>query len=500
MAESQGISIVKSDDTSVMAKAILFDAADARITTGTATVRLYHILPTTGALEIYDFNDNDFNDNATATVTDTANMTQQAVTIAGPTTLDTGIWTYRFTQLVDLTLGDKYVFEVNHADLPRPISIEWQYGGHEGDTVEDIMEFDVTTASLAANTVAGILARLDLTGRTTGFVNIADILGVPDTAGATVPSEVWEELSASHVAVGTMGEIMDSISGGFGDVWEELAASHVTAGSFGAVLGALNLTGRSNTPTLDGLLGVPDTASSTIAETIWDEDITTHVADLDSAGAALHGLGHAIVNRSNNPTLNTLLAVPDSASATVAWTILDEVVDGSNHTTANSVGQRLTAVDVLTEAGGAGDLASNLVQTLKIDTNAVGATDPDSLAGKMDSVITTLSTADRQVVMAVNIQSDGLRIEAAITQQGEVLLTPFTRLQAQIFDEAGGVITGGTIGIGDFGSINARGFWGFTQATHGVVAGQVYQIKFIFDDGIVAETFTTTVPFVTIQG
>ncbi len=498
MAESRGQLIIKSDDTSLLIRAVLFDAADAKITSSTVSLRIWHIIPTSGALETYDFNDNTFKTGAVTTPTDTALIVHRQ---AENSTYDTGVWSGRFTDLASLVLGDKYLFELSHTNLPRPITVEYQYGGHEGDTVEDTMEFDVTNATLTQDTVAAILNRLNLTSRSTGFTNLADILGVPDTVGATVVGEVWEELIASHNAAGTMGEVMNNISGGFDTIWDALAASHTTAGSFGAIVGALNLTTRTNNGTLDSLIGVPDTAGVNLVDAIFIEDITAHVSNLDSFGASIHALGHAIANRTNRPTLNGLLNVSDVANATIAWTILDEVVDGSNHTTADSLGQRITAMDDLTQASGDGDLAAIKTQADKLDsTDLAGSPSANSVGGKLDSIITTLAN-DRDALFAVNIQSDGLRVEVAVVSNGTVELTPWTRCSAQIFDENDGIIAGGNISIGNFGSIGTRGFFTFTQATHGVVAGQIYQITFTIDDGP-AQTnlFTATRSFVTIQG
>lgn len=132
MAESRGINIIKQSDTSILFYASLSDVSNAKITSGTTSLRMWHFVPSTGALETYDFNDVTFKTGAITT--NTAAMTHRTTENS---TYDTGIWSYRHSDLTGFTSGDKYVVEISHANLPRSINMIFQYGGSEGNSIED---------------------------------------------------------------------------------------------------------------------------------------------------------------------------------------------------------------------------------------------------------------------------------------------------------------------------------------------------------------------------
>lgn len=590
MAESRGMDVIRSNDGSILFRALLLDASRNPITTA-GSLRIFHFTPTTGDIETYDFNDDTFKTGAVTTAT--TNTTHET---GENGSFDTGVHQVRHATLTDFTIGDKYFGYFTHASLPAPIVVEFQYGDLEGDLAFHLVLRERETAQggaattitlntnasstndfyngqlimIVAGTGAGqarvirsyaggtriatvrtwitnpdntseyVLLPLDdestidgvwdenivaahATAQSAGLLlntlggaiaarsfntTLNALLGVPDTAVTdTVTGQVWEELAASHNNANTMGEIMNNISGGgfptiaqIADaVWDEVITSgHAVAGSAAVILAALNLTGRANTPTLDGLLGVPDVASATIAETVWDEVITAGHAVGGSAAVALDAIGSAIAARSNNPTLNALLGVADTAGHTIADPILDEVVDGASHTTANSVGQRLTAIDTLTEAGGTGDLADVRTQVRKIDqTAASGTPAADSVVDKLDTITATLSVLDRDILLSVNIQGSVLHVEAAVEQFGVIQTSPWVDCAAQIYDEANALIH--NVGIGDFGAIGPRGFFTFDIASHSIVAGNTYQIAVEITNGAVLSV-STTKPFKVITG
>ncbi len=134
MAESRGFDNISENDTSVLIQAALFTAANAKVTSGTGTYRLWHILPATGALETFDFSDSSFKTGAITTPT--AALTHRTAENAG---YDTGIWSARFTALSALTRGDKYIVEVTHSSLPRVIQYTFEYG-----SLLDLLEGDET--------------------------------------------------------------------------------------------------------------------------------------------------------------------------------------------------------------------------------------------------------------------------------------------------------------------------------------------------------------------
>jgi len=497
--ESRGMLIIRSGDTSILFRAALFDASGNPITTS-SSLRIFHFVPATGDIETYDFNDDTFKTGAVTTpTTSTTHETGENGSF------DTGIHQYRHSTLTDFEVGHKYVGYFTHANLPAPVVTEFQYGDLEGDQstliADSVWDEDIISSHGTVNTAGLLLRALNLTGRTFN-PTLNSLLGVADTAGSTLAGQVWEELAASHNNANTMGELLNSAGGASSNPWDDPTASHTAVGSFGELVNALDLTGRTNVPTLDGLLGVPDVASNTIANTIWEANSTLFTANPIWAGNLLHALGFGIAGRTNTPTLHGLLGVADTVSADIAWTILDEIVDGSSHTTSNSVGQRITAIDVLTESGGSGDLSAIKTSTDKVDATAVsGSPVVDSIADKLNSALSVLSTSDRRVILAINLEESGLRIELAVEQQGVVQTTPWTRCQAQIFDEAGGIITGGNISIGEFGAIGTRGFFTFTRATHGVIAGKSFQMRVIIDDGpSQVNLMDTTLVFVVVQG
>ena len=67
MAESRGISIIRFDDTSILFLFALWTAADAKITGGAATMRIFEVQPSDGTLQGYDFADNTFKTGVPAT-------------------------------------------------------------------------------------------------------------------------------------------------------------------------------------------------------------------------------------------------------------------------------------------------------------------------------------------------------------------------------------------------------------------------------------------------
>jgi len=150
MAESRGMAIVRSGDTSILFRAALYDVADAKIVAGTTSLRLWHVVPTTGAVETYDFNDDTFKAGAVTTAT-SAMVHRQAEN----STYDTGVWTLRHATLTAFTTGDKYVAEVSHASLTREIHIEFQYGATEGDVQFDVWEEILTAGTHDVATSAG---------------------------------------------------------------------------------------------------------------------------------------------------------------------------------------------------------------------------------------------------------------------------------------------------------------------------------------------------------
>jgi hypothetical protein len=647
MAESRGMQIFRSADTSLFIRAVLFDGADVKITAGVTSLRIWHVVPTTGALETYDFNDNLFK--ALAITTATVAMTHRQ---AENSTYDTGVWTYRHTTLTDFDVGDKYVFEISHASLPRPVTTEYQYGDTEGDLVSLVVgavwdepiaghvgagttggDLDALGTALDARTnnanLNSLLGVPDEVGATAGVVRVAgtadagstnttivdaarteadtdywhenvvvmttgpnagqarritaftpasdtitvspaftqpvaagngyvilqssmagdvsiapadilaiadavwdeDIVGahgaasaaglllrslgaaistrannatlnallaVPDVAGNTIAHTIWDAVALSHNVVGSMGEIMNAIGpaiialpGLVADaVWDEdIVAAHGGASAAGLLLKVLGagISTRVNNATLNSLLGVTDGAGNTLivqtVNEVWDEDIVGAHGTASTAGLLLRALGAGIAARANNATLNGLLGVPDVASNDIAFTILDEVIDGATHHTATTVGRRLYDIDILTQVGGAGDLVYTHDQVKKIDKGACDSPPTaDSLADKIDDMAAIIAVLDRQIVASLNIESNTLRIEIAVEQYGIILTAPWTQCTAQFISEVGAIVR--TVSPAEFGAIGARGFFTYTWSPHTLNTGATYQVLVTLTDGV----------------
>ena len=131
MAESRGIDIKRSADGALILECHATDKGDpsSELVSGSMTLRLYREVPTTGALQNYDFADDTFKD-ATPT-TATVAPTHRTVGTGGA--VNTGIWTYRLATLTGFTSGEQYIAKFEHASM-APQCRKFQYGGVEGDT------------------------------------------------------------------------------------------------------------------------------------------------------------------------------------------------------------------------------------------------------------------------------------------------------------------------------------------------------------------------------
>jgi hypothetical protein len=360
------------------------------------------------------------------------------------------------------------------------------------------------SAGLLLNILGGAIAARSFNA------TLNDLLGVPDTAASdTAVGQVWEELLASHNTASTMGEVMNDIAASGSPsaatiadaVWDEdIVAAHGTADTAGLLLRALGavISQRGNNATLDSLLGVPDVASTNLADAIMDEDIVGAHGTAQTLGFIVRQLGAAIAARTNNNNLNALLGVADTAATdTMGFRVWEEVLDAA-HVVADSAAERVKAIDDLTQVGGAGDLTDTNSQVQKIDRAAVDATPTaDSIADRLDDIDATLTVLDRDLLISVNLEGVDLRIEVAVEQFGVIQTAPWVDAAAQIFDESNGLIH--NIGISDFGAIGPRGFFTFTQTNHVLVAGNTYQISVQVTDGA-ALSISTTKPFKVFQG
>ncbi len=377
------------------------------------------------------------------------------------------------------------------------------------DIVDGVWDENIVTGHGGAQS-AGLLLRVlgaNIAARSFN-ADLDSLFGVPDTGVTdTIVGQIWEELAASHNNASTMGELLNNagvvLTAGQVEnaVWDaNLDAGHGAVNSAGLFVRVLAsaIAARVNNPSLNALLAVPDSAGVNLPDVIWNENLFTAHGTADTAGFFIRQLAAGIAQRTNSNSLAALLAIADNPGDTIAFPILDTVIDGGNHVVANSLAQRVRAVDLLTESGGAGDLAVTLAQSRKLDLDPVGVTDPDSIAGKLDSVAANILVIDREIVTSFNLQGGAtFRIEVGVKQFGVIQTTPFVDAVVQIFDEAGSLVV--NEGIVEMGTINTRGFFVNTVSPHGLVAGTTYEAFVQITDGAVL-SISTTVPFKILQG
>lgn len=231
MSESRGIDLLRESDTSLLVTAYLIDAANAKITAGATTVRVFHIVPTTGAFESYDFNDNTFK--TTALTTPTLALTHRTTDNA---TYNTGTWTVRLTTLTAFTVGDKYIYEVSNASLPAPQQRLFQYGGYiDAVTGAVTTVTNLTNAPTAGDFTAAMkaatLARVTLVDTVTLTTTATSLTNAPTNGDLTATMKT-SVTTAATASTPTAAAVTGSVGG---NVLGSVAGSVV--GSVGSVVG-----------------------------------------------------------------------------------------------------------------------------------------------------------------------------------------------------------------------------------------------------------------------
>src|SRR5690606_36169321 len=185
-------------------------------------------------------------------------------------------------------IGDKYVAEFSHSSLPKPITVEFQYGDLEGDqallfpllrernTAQAGGNNTITLDSGASATddfyVGHLVVIIAGTGAGQARV-IVDYDGMSNEATVVRDWEVNPDNTSEFIIVPLDSDsIVD-------EVWDEDASAHtpitLAAGNLLNILGG-GIAARSFNSTLEELLGVPDTAASdTVAGQVWEELIAS---------------------------------------------------------------------------------------------------------------------------------------------------------------------------------------------------------------------------------
>jgi hypothetical protein len=283
-------------------------------------------------------------------------------------------------QRVDIvkTTGEAVV--ITGADGVNAVSIE---GGSCGlyATARDNTSFGAAFTTQGTSGT-GIYAE----GSVAGFWVAGGILG--DLTG-NVTGSVGSVASGGITNASLATSAVDKVADG---VWDEdiVNAGHLEANKAGRALNTLStLSNRTNSPTLNAVLGVPDAAGANVADAIWDEDVVNAHAEADKAGRCLRTLD-AISDRTNNANLNALLGVADSAGTNMADAVWDENIVAA-HTGTDTAGRSLRTLDAISDRAnnsnlnallGVADSAGANVADAIWDENIVAAHTGTDTAGR----------------------------------------------------------------------------------------------------------------------
>lgn len=154
--------------------------------------------------------------------------------------------------------------------------------------------------------------------------------------GAAAATATWATALPGSFSSGQAGKIVgDNLNATVGSratdtsVWSTAVPGAFSAGQAGYVLGTnLDTTVGSRATTGDAMT-LTSGERSTVAGLVWDENIVSGHGTASTAGLLVRVLGAAISTRTNNATLNALLGVPDTAGKTIAETVWATVVPGS---------------------------------------------------------------------------------------------------------------------------------------------------------------------------
>lgn len=186
-----------------------------------------------------------------------------------------------------------------------------------------ISDFDESSDTVTVGT------NNDKTGyQISGTINTLD--GLNDPTAATVAAAVWDEARAGHASAGSFGEGVASVQG---DVTGNVD------GSVGSISGVTFPTNFAD-----------------LAITVTAGEITVGTNN-DKTGYEISGA---------KTTLDDLNDISTSQVNTEVDNALDTAIPGSP--TANSINQRIKALDELAESGGSGDLAAIKTETDKLDS------------------------------------------------------------------------------------------------------------------------------------
>lgn len=293
-----------------------------------------------------------------------------------------------------------------------------------GAIADAVWDEDIVAAHGTADTAGRILKDLSLTGG--GELTAQDVWEyatrtlTSGTGGGATAEEVWEYATRTLTAGATASEIADA-------VWDEARAGHVAAGSFGegvaSVTGAVGsvtagVTVTTNNDKTGYSLTVSPPTAGAVADAVWDE------ARADHTGAGSFGQGAAsvigavgsvtagVTVTTNNDKSGYSLTVSPPTAGVIADAVWDEARSG--HTTAGTFGQGVASV-----AGAVGSVTAGVTVTTNSDKTGYSlATAPPTVNeivdGVWDEIITSghvVSGSAAEVLNAVNAGSGSITAE-----------------------------------------------------------------------------------------
>lgn len=298
-------------------------------------------------------------------------------------------------------------------------------------------------------------------------------------AAEEIADQVWDELIAGHVGVGSFGEevqahaqpgdAMALTAGAVDDVWDELQAGHVTASSFGVFLDA-TITSRSDfDETADPVElldtgGAAGTSASELVDDMWDEAKAGHVGagsfgeevqlhSLSTEISALNDLSAADVNAEVDTALadarlDELISATAGGTDATIGSFLDLIMNADGGQTFSQATDSLEAL-AGASAPSAADIADAVWDELIAGHVGAGSFGEEVQAHATSAEIAALNDLAVTDILADSIAFNGANIDAAITSRsvaGDAMALTAAAVDA-IWDE----LQAGHVGAGSFG-------------------------------------------------
>lgn len=314
-----------------------------------------------------------------------------------------------------------------HANLPDDLSTDI-------GTVDTVVDGIQTDLDNGTDGLGAIKAETALIVADTNELQTDDVPGLiaalNDPTSAAIADAVLDEALSGHVVAGSLGKAVADIEADTNElqtddvpgliaalndptaaaiadaVWDELQSAHVTVGSFGEIAteiaSILADTNELQTDDVPGLIAaLNDPAASAIADAVWDEVQSGHVA-VGSFGEVATEVAAILADTADmQPKLGTPAGA--SVSADIAAVKVDTaaiLVD----TGTSGVPLTAAAVDAILDET-IGDGTITMRQVLKLAVAALGG----KLSGAATTTVTIRNDADDTDVITATVDADGNR-------------------------------------------------------------------------------------------